>query len=307
MNATRKERDIAAEDAFYAGFEAMRSDDFGAYVAPEQVALYKEDCSKCGGRGYIGAYSHREAGRCYQCDGKGFMMFKQPKEVREKRRTQAAASKANRQQRAFEAFEAEHPEIAAWWTGSNFPFAVSLRDACLKYGSLTEGQDGNGGQLAAAYKCARKFNAMKAEREAANAARTASAPVVDISGLERSFQTAQNNGLKRIKLRLLGKGLPLLFFPANEHAKPENQGAIYVKDDRDGSYIGKIKDGRFMRSRDCSDELFEAVIDACKAPEEAAVAYGMMFGSCSCCGKTLTNALSIKLGIGPICRGKFFG
>jgi hypothetical protein len=160
------------------------------------------------------------------------------------------------------------------------------------------------GQLQAAYKVAHKFAAAKAER----AARTVAVQVeVDISGLERAFATAAKNGLKRVQLRLLGNDIPLLFKPANEHAKPENQGAIYVKDERDDTYLGKIKDGKYIRSRACDDEQYAAVIEACKTPEESAIAFGKKFGSCSCCGRLLSNALSVELGIGPICRGKFFG
>jgi hypothetical protein len=304
MQATRRTvDDIAASEDFYAGFKEMSDDNLEAYAAPEQVALYREPCTKCHGTGFIAAYAFREAGKCYQCDGAGFKEFKQPKEVRERNRTKARESKERRAQAAFDAFEAEHPIIAAWWTGSTFPFAVLLREACMKYGKLTEGADGNGGQLAAAYKCAHKFNEAKKAREV----QTAAAPTIDISGLERAFVTAQKNGLQRVKLRLLGNDIPLLFQPANEHAKPENRGAVYVKNAESGEYLGKIKDGKFVKSRACSQEEYEAVIEACKAPEEAAVAFGRLTGNCSCCGRTLSNKLSVELGIGPICRGKFFG
>jgi hypothetical protein len=204
-----------------------------------------------------------------------------------------------RLERDFEVFEAEHPLIAAWWTGSTFPFAVSLREACRKYGRLTEGEDGKGGQLAAAYKCAHKFN------ESKNAWREPVA--VDTSAIERVFDRAYDNGLFKVQLRLLANDIPLLFKPATANAKPENAGAIYVKDERDETYLGKVKGGKFYRSRACSNEQYAAVIEACKAPEESAVAFGKKFGSCSCCGRQMTNDLSVQLGIGPICRGKFFG
>lgn len=38
---------------------------------------------------------------------------------------------------------------------------------------------------------------------------------------------------------------------------------------------------------------------------DEAVAFGKQFGFCCVCGRLLTNALSIELGIGPICRGYF--
>ena len=51
--------------------------------------------------------------------------------------------------------------------------------------------------------------------------------------------------------------------------------------------------------------LIKAVQDAAADPYAAAKLYGQNTGSCSCCGRELTNALSIELGIGPICREKF--
>jgi hypothetical protein len=294
MNATRTNPPSTKNVADI--FSDMPDDDFGDYKAPEQVVLYREDCKKCHGKGYIAVYGFRDQGVCYECDGKGYKEFKQPKEVRQRKTEQARASKAKRLDRKFAEFEAAHPDIAGWWTGSTFPFAVDLREKCHKYEGLTEGQ------IAAAKKCAAKFAEVKAARVAVIKA----APAVDISGLERAFEKARNNGLMRVKLRLLGNDIPLLFFPASDHAKAENQGAIYVKDDRDGAYLGKILNGKFMRSRDCSDEQNAAVLDACAAPEDSAVAYGKRFGACSCCGRLLSNALSIQLGIGPICRSKFF-
>lgn len=43
-------------------------------------------------------------------------------------------------------------------------------------------------------------------------------------------------------------------------------------------------------------------------PYAAATAYGLQTGvcsCCSCCGRELTNKLSVELGIGPVCREKF--
>lgn len=166
MNAKRT-TDI--DHDFYDGFAPLK---------PVEPQTYREPCTKCKGKGFIPAYGFRENGRCYQCNGVGSKEYKQPADVRAKNRERAAVSKAARLQRDFEAFEAEHPVIAAWWTGSTFPFAVSLREACRKYGRLTEGEDGKGGQLVAAYKCAHKFN------ESKNAWREPVA-VEDISGARK--------------------------------------------------------------------------------------------------------------------------
>lgn len=40
---------------------------------------------------------------------------------------------------------------------------------------------------------------------------------------------------------------------------------------------------------------------------EQAKQYGQLTGICCCCGRTLTNEESIAEGIGPICKGKYFG
>lgn len=40
---------------------------------------------------------------------------------------------------------------------------------------------------------------------------------------------------------------------------------------------------------------------------EAAIRYGMEIGSCSNCGRRLTNRISRELGIGPVCGGRMFG
>ena len=35
--------------------------------------------------------------------------------------------------------------------------------------------------------------------------------------------------------------------------------------------------------------------------------FGMIYGTCVCCGRTLTDELSVYLGIGPVCGGRQFG
>lgn len=191
----------------------------------------------------------------------------------------------------LQAVETEFPQIAAWWTGSTFEFAVSLRAFAEKRGYLTEGQ------ITAALKCVAKFNAAKEGRAAA----IASAPVVNVSRVMESLTKAKQT-LLNPKMRLLGGENAFEFSLAPAYGK--NAGAVYVKQGE--IYLGKIADGRFQKSRDCTDALEKDVLTACADPEAAAVAYGQRFGNCSCCGRLLTNPESIELGIGPICREKFF-
>jgi hypothetical protein len=186
-------------------------------------------------------------------------------------------------------FEEANPEIAAWWNGSTSDFAHSLRDFVHRNGKLSERQ------MAAAMSNVEKLKAALRGRQ--------NAPTIDISHIVDSFKNAQSNGILRPKLRLLNGEDAFVFSRAP--AVGANPGAIYVV--RDEVYMGKIQDGKFYRSGPCDAIVEASILEACDKPEQAAIAYGQKFGACSCCGRTLTNALSIELGIGPICRSNFFG
>lgn len=196
--------------------------------------------------------------------------------------------------KAFALFEAANPDIAEWWTNTTFNFALSLREQVMGGRVLTDRQ------MEAARSCIAKF---KANRDAQKA-REAQAVMVDIHFVTDSFARASAT-LQRPKMRLLGKD-DQVFVLSLAPAYGANAGSIYVKRD-DGVYMGKIFDNKFTRSRECTAEDEASIVAACSRPEQAAIAYGQRFGNCSICDRLLTNALSIELGIGPICRGKFFG
>ncbi len=82
-----------------------------------------------------------------------------------------------------------------------------------------------------------------------------------------------------------------------------NAGAVYVKAGDD--YQGKIADGKFRAGRDCLDDTPQAVVRAAQDPRGVAVQYGRDTGICACCGRTLTDPVSIEMGIGPICAEKW--
>lgn len=197
--------------------------------------------------------------------------------------------------RNLEIFEASNPEIAAWWAEAYTysDFAVSLRNQVMTKGFLSERQ------MAAAQSSAEKMKARAAAR--------AAAPVVavDVTLIEHAFGKGQQNGLTKPTMRLYAND-DEAYIISMAPAHGRNAGALYVKRNSDKEYMGKIFQGRFTRVGACSDTAEAAIVDACAHPERSAIAYGRAFGSCSCCGRTLTNELSIELGIGPICRGKFF-
>lgn len=258
---------------------------------------YRENCPSCRGSGVFTSWSGRVLGDCFKCKGRGFRMFKTNAADRAQKRVQAADRKVAAAVSSWENFQAQHPLEAAWIQGSmgSFDFARSMYDAIAKFGSLTERQ------LAACTNAATKFNAARAARQAAQEQALAAAPVVDMTKIEAAFASALGAGLRSPKLRI-GK---LVLSPAKVTSK--NAGAIYVKGGEafEAPYFGKIFEGKFIKSRDCDAATEALIIEAAKDPLAAAVAYGRETGSCSCCGRELTNKISIDLGIGPICRAKW--
>lgn len=258
-----------------------------SYQAPD----YTEPCKKCGGSGRF--QRGRFVGQCYTCKGKGKQSFKTSPQTRQA----AVAKRAQDKERAFFAwtqeFKAEYEWIQRSAFGDRpFGFAVDLNKALHQYGSLTDGQ------LAAVRKCIIKEEARNAERQAATVARIEAAPAVTVDKVEAAFDKAREKGLQKLKLRLGD-----FVFSA------KNPTTIYVKvapGRFQDTYLGKIVGGKFLASRDCSPEQVTAIQEAAADPEAAAIAYGKRFGTCSCCGATLTNPASIALGIGPICASKWF-
>lgn len=255
---------------------------------------YIETCRKCGGSGvYNLPSSHGRA--CFACKGVGHFVRMTSPEARQKAKASREARKAKTADDSWSAFVEDHPVAAAWIDGAgDFPFAVSMREAVRKWGTLTDRQ------LQACENAAAKRAAYLERKAAENverAAREASAPEITIDKVAQAFASAKSSGIKRPKLRLAG----FLFSPAPESGR--NAGAIYVKQGE--TYLGKVVAGKFVASRDCSDTSREEILAACADPFAAAKAYGLRTGVCSCCGRELTKGESIERGIGPICAEKF--
>lgn len=193
-------------------------------------------------------------------------------------------------QNAIEAFKSEHADIWQWMDGSSFPFAIAMRDALQNYGHLTPKQ------LEASQRCADKAAQWRKDKEAKAIAIAASAPKVDVSKLVSAFDHAALT-LKNPKMHLSG------FKITRGKMHSRNPGALYFKSG--DLYLGKVMNGAFHKSRDCTDMQESEIIAVCNDPKAAAIAYGLKFGICSCCGRELTNPESIANGIGPICAGKF--
>lgn len=262
---------------------------------------YVENCPKCNGSGLYRGYSSH--GRlCFKCEGRGTLTFKNSKEARQKATTAAHDRKERKADENLAKFEALHPAFAAWWTDSNFQFAHAMREAVRKFGDLTERQFNSAG---ACIERDREYKERKAVEAAARDVVRESAPAVNVLVIREILYRGKDKGIRRPIVRLAGPTLGFKFSLASDTSA--NAGAVYVNlMDEDSTYIGKIANGKFLRAGACTNTQESEVIAACLHPESSAVAYGRRYGSCSCCGRELTNHLSIELGIGPICREKFF-
>jgi hypothetical protein len=261
--------------------------------------LYSEPCKACKGTGVFTGYTGRIIGTCFKCDGKKVLTFKTPKAARDSAKIKNAERKAAKEAANLLSVETEYPALKAWWTGSDFEFAVNMRDAVIKFGALTEKQ------LAAALKQANNFAAAKAEKQQAAVTAVANAPVVNVSAVVEAFNRAFTAGIKRPKMRVLAGDHRLVLSRAPDNGN--NAGAVYVKERDTEAYLGKVLGGKFLKSRDCDDVTAEQVVQVCRDPLTAAVAYGRLLGECSVCGRTLSDPVSIANGIGPICQDKMFG
>ena len=282
--------DIAAADAFAR-----------AVLDPSKVTsarTFETPCPSCRGSGRFRSYTGRIVGDCFKCKGSGVIRTKTDPKVLAENREKAAEKRAA--QAAIVADNArqwllDNPDEARWLADAatrGFEFAQSMREALFKYGHLTERQE------AAVRNATAKSQARKAEWQAQAAAREANAAVVEIGRIEEAFAAAKASRLRFPKLRLD----TFVFSLAGDNSR--NAGSIYVKDEND-VYLGKITDGKLIRSRDCSDEAEARIVAACADPAAAATAYGQRTGQCSCCGRELTNEESIARAIGPICLSKW--
>jgi hypothetical protein len=260
-------------------------------VAPK--ATYRDVCLRCGGTGrYNGSSSLGY--QCFLCKGKGYREYKQSPEQRARAKTNAANRKAKKQAQNLELFEAANPDFKAWWTNSTFDFAISLREYVIKHGDLSDAQ------RASALRCIEKNKAYRAAKMAA----AEQAQEVDLSGVQAVFERARKNGYHSPRISILvGEDGRLVLSRAPDHGA--NAGSIYLK--VGDSYMGKVTGGKFYRSRDCSNDEESDIVAALRDPLGAAIKFGQRTGICSCCSRKLTNGESIELGIGPICREKFFG
>lgn len=274
------------------GARPLPQDDASVRIR-QSVPAFEESCRKCRGTGTFQSYSGRSLGPCFACKGKGKFAFKSSPEVREQGRQYRASLPGKR----WDAFQASHPAEAAWILktaqtaqGGFRDVVLGIKNAVDRYGDLSDGRMRvvQGGLAR---------DAQRAEQQAQQAVqRDQRAEGVDASKVTDAIRRGKEAGLKWICLRFQG----LVIYEAKKYP-----GTLYVKTAlKDGVYLGSIKDGRFLPSRECTPELQAKVILVASDPAAAAKVYGLETNECCVCGRELTNKESVETGIGPICSGR---
>lgn len=242
-------------------------------------------CPACKGSGNFISYSGRVVGSCFKCKGKGKVS---------KRIVAAAKAKITRQQNLenkivnfIEEHEAEYNFIKknAEWSD----FYRSMFDAVNTYGQLSEKQ------LIAVQNGITKAAAKREEKQKQRNEKMGGE--VNVSAIEKLFDNARESGLKKLAFRTEGMKISA----AKETSR--NPGALYVE--HNGVYSGKIIGGQFIPNYAAKEDTLAAILDIATNPLEKARFYGRETGICSCCGRELTDPISVANGIGPICENKW--
>lgn len=107
------------------------------------------------------------------------------------------------------------------------------------------------------------------------------------------------------KIRLSLDGKPVQLALATKGSRP---GTVVVTDGRpfaNNTFHGRIdRDGKFD-SRTEVTGLVKLLAKLATKPLETVGEYGHLTGSCSLCGRPLTNKKSVDMGVGPVCLHRF--
>ncbi len=261
------------------------------HATVDKTSPYFHPCKKCNGSGIYRGYS-RYGSTCFTCKGTGGKMLKTTREDAAAAKVAKAARAAREVESKLEAFARTYPEeyaslLAGKEKGKSFQ--IDMLQCIAQYGHLTERQ------MTAVQNGMERERQWAEQRAAEKAAEAARAPLVT-DKLEQAFAAMHANGLKRPVLRFAG------FTVSEAGATSKNAGALYLKDG--GTYLGKIAGGKLFASYDGKQRtgLVEAIESAMVDPVASAKAFGRETGRCSCCGRTLTDPVSVANGIGPICE-----
>lgn len=251
-------------------------------------------CPNCKGSGlWSGGTNRHGNNKCRMCGGSGTLVTNPAKLAEQKRKRHA--KKANQA-------DAARKQNAAIDDGTLISFIEANAHWNDFYSSLmdqhTSGRAWSDKQVTVATKIKDKIETNRAKKDA-------NAPKADATRIRQMFDDALANGKKRRALhagRFDDQGELLNKIVLTPARAPRTE--IWVK--VDDEFVGGIKDTGALALRNWAPEWLADVLLAIAAdPDGECRMYGQRTGSCSCCGRELTNTESIELGIGPICREKW--
>lgn len=255
-----------------------------AHMANGGDALF--DCPACAGRGRFISYAGRDVGACFKCKGKG-AVGKRVIAAEKGKATKAANWAAYLVQHSA---EIEHVRNAAGWSSFAASMCQNLRDERR----FTENQ------LAAIRRMMAKAAERDEQREIDRTKRAESAPVVDLTAIDKLFATATDNQIKRPIFRTVD------FDISKAPMTGRNAGALYVTARDDGkTYLGKLMNGKFHAAREAPVGTLEKLLAVAADPTGEAIKYGRKTGRCGCCNRVLVDPVSILAVVGPICARKW--
>jgi hypothetical protein len=259
--------------------------------------VFEERCRKCSGSGQT------RWGACFACKGRGKNVFKTSAAARAAGRAGAERRKATAEADKLETFKAAHPEHWTWiertiartddaGEGSFGAMIRDLPEAIRKWGDLSPGR------MAMIERGIARDAEFDAKRQQQAAQAVERSVEVGTAKIEAAFQRRREAGQIRLGLHYDGVFIgPMRNAPTVLRVKASSGW--------DSTYYGKIEGGRFFPTRACTDEIKARVAAIAADPGAAARVSGKDTGICCCCGRQLTDPVSIAGGIGPICAGKW--
>ncbi len=131
---------------------------------------------------------------------------------------------------------------------------------------------------------------------------------LDMSGVNKLFDTAISSGLKYPKIRLQtpsGQAVAL----ARAGDKSKYKGQVMVTDgERFGQnkYFGRVdQTGTYHPTQISTEEVRTLLGQLGAEPAKTAAGYGKLTGNCCFCLRRLDDTRSVAVGYGPVCAEKF--
>jgi hypothetical protein len=177
----------------------------------------------------------------------------------------------------------------------SFSTSLSVDDAADVVGSLPLTEFS--GSLMLAYRSGRLSESQRLWLLKLAHDATAPRPAGPYASLVTTVTEMQARAKGRVQLRLNGVTVKAV-------TRGNNEGACYLY--RGSEYVGKLTAEGVCHSA-IHPELAPVLAEATADPVAAAQAYGRDTGSCACCGRTLTDPVSIWAAIGPVCLERLAG